>query len=36
MAGAFGWPGMGVAGAGFASLIVAVLMGGSVTAFLFL
>lgn len=34
MSGAFGWQGMGVAGVGFASLIVAVLMGGSLTAFL--
>jgi MATE family multidrug resistance protein len=36
MNGAFGWHGMGAAGAGFASLVVAVLIGGSVTAFLFL
>jgi MATE family multidrug resistance protein len=36
MRGAFGWPGMGVAGAGLASLVVAIGMGGSVMAFLFL
>jgi MATE family multidrug resistance protein len=36
MGGAFGWPGMGVAGAGLASLVVALGMGSAVTAFLFL
>jgi MATE family multidrug resistance protein len=36
MGGAFGWPGMGVAGAGLASLVVAIGLGGAVTAFLFL
>lgn len=36
MGGALGWPGMGVPGAGLASLVVAVGMGGTVTAFLFL
>lgn len=36
MSGAFGWPGMGVAGAGLASLVVAAGMGGAVMAYLFL
>jgi multidrug resistance protein, MATE family len=36
MAGAFGRPGLGAAGAGLASLVVAIGMGGSVMAYLFL
>jgi MATE family multidrug resistance protein len=36
MGGVFGWSGLGVAGAGLASLVVAIGMGGSVIAYVFL